>query len=59
MENLKFNIGEAVICNGEIDTIIDFVNTNDIENYQMGYKIVLKENGTQSLGSINKLNKIK
>jgi hypothetical protein len=51
-----FTIGEKVLCNGETDCIIDFVKPNDKENYQMGYRIVLKENGTQSITSITKLN---
>jgi hypothetical protein len=59
MQNLNFIIGEYVLCNGQIDIIIDFVYPNDIDNYKMGYKVVLKENGTQSIGAINKLNKIK
>jgi hypothetical protein len=52
-----FIIGEKVLCNGEADYIIDFIKPNDEENYKMGYRIVLKENGTQSINSITKLNK--
>ena len=40
-----FIIGEEVLCNGQTDYIIDFINPNDEENYKMGYRIVLKENG--------------
>jgi hypothetical protein len=50
-----FIIGEEVLCNGETDYIVDFIKPNDKENYQMGYRIVLLENGTQSINSIIKL----
>ena len=49
-----FNIGEIVICNGEEDEVIGFVTPNDRENYNMGYRIILKENGTQSIGDVIK-----
>lgn len=51
----EFQKGEQVKCNGEVDTIESFVTPEDKENYDMGYRVNLKEHGTQALGSIEKL----
>jgi hypothetical protein len=52
-----FSLGQKVICNGEVDEVVGFVTSDDEENYNMGYRLILKENGTQSLGSIEKYEK--
>jgi hypothetical protein len=49
-----FEIGESVICNGDEDRIIDFVNPTDSENWGAGYRLVLRNHGTQSLGCVFK-----
>lgn len=52
-----FSLGEKVIINGEVDEVVGFVTSDDEENYNMGYRLILKENGTQSLGSVEKYEK--
>ena len=56
--NIKdFKLGEVVECNGQIDVIIDFITPeNDKENFDLGYELLLKENGTQTIGCVKKLN---
>ena len=52
-----FSLGQKVIINGEVDEVVGFVTSDDEENYNMGYRLILKENGTQSLGSVEKYEK--
>jgi hypothetical protein len=47
-----FNLGQKVVCGGETDTIAGFITDTDKENYEMGYRIVLENNGTQALSSV-------
>ena len=49
-----FSVGEKVICNGAEDEVIGFITPADKENWDFGYRLVLKEEGTQSLGSVAK-----
>lgn len=52
---MEFNIGDTVICNGSEDKIIDVVTEQDNENFEMGYRYVLENNGTQSPSSLTKM----
>lgn len=49
-----FSIGEIVTVNGEDDEIVGFITPSDKENYDMGYRIEVKEHGTQSISSVSK-----
>lgn len=51
-----FVVGEKVMCNGEEDEVVGFVSPADKDNWDMGYRLVLKENGTQSIGAVEKIN---
>ena len=54
VEMYGFNVGEKVIVNGEEDEVIGFVTESDKENYDMGYRIIVKEHGTQSIDAVSK-----
>lgn len=44
-----YHTGQQVIVNGRIDTIESFIQEDDEENYNDGYDVVLKWEGTQSV----------
>lgn len=48
-----FTIGEEVICNGKTDVIIGFLYSNNSE-YKQGYRLILKEEGNQSLSTVKR-----
>lgn len=48
-----FTVGEEVICNGKPDFIVDFLDSNNSE-YKQGYRLILKEEGNQSLSSVSR-----
>ena len=56
-EMYGYHIGEHVACNGQEDKVVGFITPEDKENYAMGYRLVLEEEGTQSLGSVSKKKK--
>jgi hypothetical protein len=49
-----YSIGEEVLCDGKTDSIIDFITLKDKDNWKLGYRLVLKDAGTQSLSSVKK-----
>jgi hypothetical protein len=51
----EFKIGEQVICNGVPDVVDGFVDRADTQNWDMGYRLILKESGTQSLWVVTQI----
>ena len=49
-----FFVGETVICNAKSDSIIGFIDDSLSEDYKKGYRLILKEEGNQSLGSVKR-----
>lgn len=49
-----YMIGTQVICNGMIDEVIDYV-PEGTEEYEYGYRYVLREEGTQTPESVSML----
>jgi hypothetical protein len=49
-----FTVGEEVICNGKADFVVGFIDNLNDEEYKQGYRIVLKEEGNQSLGLVKR-----
>jgi hypothetical protein len=49
-----FTVGEEVMCNNETDIIVGFIEQEDKENWKLGYRITLKNAGTQTLGSVKR-----
>jgi len=56
IENNGYKIGEEVICNGKPDIIELFITPDDKENWEMGYRVQLRNEGTQTFESISKTN---
>ncbi len=47
----EFVKGDAVKCNGKTDVIVGFIYPDDKENYAMGYRLNLWNEGTQSVSA--------
>ena len=58
MENRKLlPVDSKVICNGEVDVILAHLHEAS-ESYAQGYRYVLKENGTQSEGTVTTIDRL-
>ena len=47
-DQTEYEIGDEVWCDGDKDEVIDIVSPKDKENYEAGYRYILKIHGTQS-----------
>ena len=47
----EFLKGDTVKCNGKTDFIVGFIYPEDKVNYEMGYRLNLHNEGTQSVSS--------